>query len=324
MQPGQSSAARLNVDEESPRVARCGGPDRRLPLNFNLVVAIFLAIGSAFANALNVTTQHVASTAAPIKKGAWRLALYLLQNPLWLFGIGALVGAFVLQAVALDHGKLSVVQSLLVTSVVFTLVIGRVWLHRRVGAAAWVSALVISTALAVFLIAAEPTGGHPETTAPAWLPALLTCSAVVAVSTFAAGRGSPLRHAALYAISSGIVWAVFATFLKSVADTFSSSGLVTVATNGEVYGLVVAGIVGTVLTQAALHRGPLAVSESLMVIINPLVSILLSVWIFGEHIEGSGARIATAVLAFVAVALGVVFLGLTAPSFEAAPAKQPV
>ncbi|MBO0728146.1 MAG: DMT family transporter [Acidimicrobiaceae bacterium] len=288
------------------------------------MVAIFLAIGSAFANALNVATQHVASTAAPARETGWRLALYLFRNPLWLFGVGAMVVAFVLQAVALDHGRLSVVQSILVTSVVFTLVIGRVWLQRRVGAAAWVSALVISTGLAVFLIAAEPTGGHPEATAPAWLPALLTCSIVVAVATFAAGRGSPLRHAALYATSSGIVWALFATFLKSVTDMFSSSGVVTVLTHGAVYGIVVAGILGTVLTQAALHRGPLAVSQPLMVIINPLVSILLSMWLFGEHIEGSGARIATAVLAFVAVALGVVFLALTAPSLEAAPTERPI
>lgn len=235
-----------------------------------------------------------------------------------------MVGAFVLQAVALDHGRLSVVQSILVTSVVFTLVIGRVWLHRRVGAPAWASAAVISTGLAVFLLAAEPTGGHAEATAPAWPPALLTCSAVVVVSTVAAGRGSPLRRTTLYAISAGIVWAMFATFLKSVADTYSSSGLVAVVSHGALYGIIVAGIVGIVLTQAALHRGPLAVSQPLMVIVNPLVSIVLSIWIFGEHIEGSGGRIATAVLAFVALALGVVFLALTAPSLEAAPAEGPV
>jgi hypothetical protein len=55
------------------------------------VVAIFLAIGSAFANALNVITQHVASTAAPAKEKGWRLGLYLLRNPLWLFGVGVAI-----------------------------------------------------------------------------------------------------------------------------------------------------------------------------------------------------------------------------------------
>ncbi|MBO0691258.1 MAG: DMT family transporter [Acidimicrobiaceae bacterium] len=288
------------------------------------VLAICLAMASAFANALNVVTQHVASTAAPAEGNGWRLALFLLRNPLWLFGVGAMVGAFVLQAVALDLGRLSVVQSILVSSLVFTLVIARVWLRRQVSAAAWVAAVVTSTGLAVFLIAAEPTGGHLDATAPAWLPALLTCGGAAAVLTFAAGRGSPVRRAALYAASAGVVWAIFASFLKSVADTLTSTGVVAVLSHGAVYGIIITGIVGMVLTQAALHHGPLAVSQPLMVIINPLVSISLSMWLFGEHIQGSEGRIVMGVLAFVAMALGVVFLTLTAPPLEAATAKRSV
>lgn len=286
------------------------------------MVAILFALGSAFANALNVTTQHVASTAAPATEKGWRLALYLFRNRLWLFGVGAMVGAFVLQAVALDNGRLSVVQSILVTSLVFTLVIGRVWLHWRVVPAAWISASVTATGLAVFLIASEPTGGHPQATSGAWLPALLAGGGAVAVLTFAAGRGSPLRRACLYAIAAGVVWAMFAAFLKSVADLVDSSGVAAVFSHGPVYGIIVAGIVGMVLTQAALHHGPVAVSQPLMVIVNPLASIVLSVWVFGEQIEGSGARIATAVLAFAAMALGVVFLTLTAPRLEAGNAQR--
>ncbi|MBO0728369.1 MAG: DMT family transporter [Acidimicrobiaceae bacterium] len=286
------------------------------------MLAIFLALGSAFANALNVATQHVASTAAPAEGKGWRLALFLFRNPLWLFGVAAMVGAFALQAVALDLGRLSVVQSILVTSLVFTLVIARVWLRRQVSVAAWVSASVTSAGLAVFLIAAEPTGGHAQATSPAWLPALLASGGVAAVLTFAAGRGSPVRRAALYATSVGVVWAIFASFLKSVADTLASSGVPAVLSHGAVYGIIITGIVGVVLTQAALHHGPLAVSQPLMVIVNPLVSILLSIWLFGEHIEGGETRIVIAVLAFVAMALGVVFLTLTAPPLEATTADE--
>ena len=66
----------------------------------------------------------------PSKDKGWRLALYLVRNPLWLFGVGAIVGSFVFQAVALYEGKISVVQSILVTELVFSLVIGVVWLRR--------------------------------------------------------------------------------------------------------------------------------------------------------------------------------------------------
>jgi drug/metabolite transporter (DMT)-like permease len=287
------------------------------------MVSALLAFGSAFANALNLVTQHVASTAAPPSARGWRLAFYLVRNPLWLFGVSAMVGAFVLQALALYNGRLSVVQSILVTELVFTLVIGRLWLRRPVAAAAWVSASVTSAGLAVFLVAAEPQGGHPQATAAAWLPALLVFGGASAVLTVLAIGGSPVRRAALYGAASGIVWAVFATLVKSVADLLGAHGVLAVLERGAVYGLVAAAIVGTVLTQAALHYGPLTVSQPLMVIVDPLVSIVLGVWLFGEHFEGSRWTTAIGAVGFAAMALGVVFLARTAPSLEAAPAAAP-
>ena len=161
------------------------------------MLSILFAFASAFTSALNVVTQHVASTAAPAKDKGWRLALYLVRNPLWLFGVGAIMGSFVFQAFALYEGRISVVQSILVTELVFSLVIGRGWLRRHVAPAAWVSASVTSVGLAVFLVMSEPKGGHPQATAQAWLPALLTCGGVAAVLVLLAGRGSPMRRGAL-------------------------------------------------------------------------------------------------------------------------------
>ncbi len=81
------------------------------------------------------------------------------------------------------------------------------------------------------------------------------------------------------------------------------------------------GIIGTVLTQAALHVGPLGVSQPLMVIVNPVVSIGLSVWLYGEHFTG-GARKSPPGMGFALMVVGVVFLARTAPSFAAAPAED--
>jgi drug/metabolite transporter (DMT)-like permease len=283
------------------------------------VVSGLFALGSACANSLNVVTQHVASTAAPARVKGRRLALYLIRNPLWLFGVAAMVGAFALQALALYNGRLSVVQSILVTELVFTLVIGRLWLRRAVAAAAWVSASVTSAGLALFLFMSQPEGGHPQATPGAWLPALLTFGVVSAALTVSAARGSPTRRAALYATASGIVWALFATFVKAVTDVLGASGVLAVLERGAVYGLVVTGIVGTVLTQAALHYGPLSVSQPLMVIVNPLVSIALGVWLFGEHFDGGAVQIVFGAVGFGAMAIGVVCLARTAPSLATQP-----
>ncbi|HZC69945.1 MAG TPA: DMT family transporter [Jatrophihabitans sp.] len=285
-------------------------------------MSVLFAFAAAFASALNLVTQHVASTAATARDKGWRLALYLIRNPLWLFGVVAMIGSFVFQALALYNGRLSVVQSILVTELVFSLVIGSFWLHRHVRSAAWTAASVTAAGLAVFLVMAEPRGGHPDATAQAWLPALLSCGAAAAGCAVVAGRGSPVRRAALYATAAGIVWALLATFLKSATEALATSG-VRALVHGAVYGVVVAGIAGTLLTQAALHYGPLAVSQPLMVIVNPFVSVILGVWLYGEHFVGGPLQIALGGLGFAAMVVGVVCLARTAPSFAATPAAAP-
>ena len=97
------------------------------------------------------------------------------------------------------------------------------------------------------------------------------------------------------------------------------NGVLAIVTHGAVYGLVITGIVGTVLTQAALHYGPLAVSQPLMVIVNPFVSIILGIWLYGEHFDGGALEVGRGALGFTAMVLGVVFLAKTAPSLEATP-----
>ena len=177
------------------------------------MVSILFAFAAAFISAyLTSSPSTSASTAAPVKDKGWRLALYLVRNPLWLFGVGAMVGSFVFQALALYKGRMSVVQSILVTELVFSLVIGSVWLRRDVAPAAWASASVTSVGLAVFLVMSEPSGGHPEATGRR---GCRPCSR--AASPFwsvLAGRGSPVRRAALYA-TAGDRGAALATFVKS-------------------------------------------------------------------------------------------------------------
>ena len=285
------------------------------------MLSVLFAFASAFTSALNVVTQHVASTAAPARDRGFRLALYLVRSPLWLFGVAAIGASFLLQAFALYEGRISVVQSVLVTELVFSLVIGRVWLRRAVSSAAWVSASVTSAGLAVFLVMSEPKGGHPQVTAQAWLPALLTCGGVVGAMAVLARRGSPVKRGALYASASGVTAAVMATLLKSASDALGHSGLVATLEQGALYGMIVAVIAQVVLTQAALHYGPLAVSQPLMVIVNPFVSIILGIWLYGEHFQGGAWKVAVGAVGFVTMLAGVVFLARTAPSLAAVPAE---
>jgi drug/metabolite transporter (DMT)-like permease len=285
-----------------------------------MTLTVVFALAAAFANAVNVFTQHWASAQAPKRAKGWKLVPYLFRQPLWLFGWIAAVGGFAFQAVALNFGELSVVQPLLVTELVFVLVLRRVWIRQDVAGAAWTAVLVVCVALAVFLTVAEPTGGRAAPETAAWLSVLVTFGAAIALLTALGMRGSPVRRTSLYAVAAALAWALMATFIKTATDTFGTSGLVGLLTRWPVYALAAAAVTGTLLEQAALHVGPLSVSQPLLVIINPLASIALSVWLFGERFTDSPAKIAIAGLAFTVMAAGVVALSRTAPQ-DLGPAR---
>jgi len=288
-------------------------------------MTVVFALLAALGNAVNVITQHVASTSDPEGSKGWRLVVYLFKNPLWLFGWVALIGAFVFQALALHTGQLSVVQTLLITELVFGLVLRRVWIRQDIGAAAWASAALTAVAVAVFLTVAEPRGGHLTPTSGAWLSSILGCGLAVGAAALLSLRGSPARRAALLAIASGIVWALEATFIKSMTDTLASDGIVGSLERWPIYGVAVGGIVGTLLTQAAIHVGPLRASQPFLVIVDPVVSIFLSVHLFDEYFTGGVGDLAIGSTAFVLMCAGVVLLTRTVPEDVQRPraAAQP-
>jgi drug/metabolite transporter (DMT)-like permease len=288
-----------------------------------VTLAVVFALAAALASAVNLMTQHKASVTAPKREKGWRLALYLARQPLWLLGVAAAVGTYVFQALALHNGPMSVVQPVLITELIFVLVLRRVWIRQDVAPAAWASVGVVCVSLAVFLAAAEPSGGHPAPAAAEWLSAGLVFGGVIAVLAAAGRRGSPAHRAAVLAGAAALTWALEATFLKTATQALATSGIGGMLTGWAVYALVAATVTGTLLQQVALHVGPLSVSQPVLVIIDPFASIILSVWLFEEHFTDSPARITIAAVAFAVMATGVTVLTRTAPR-DLAPATPAV
>jgi hypothetical protein len=276
-------------------------------------MSLLFALLAALSNAANVITQHVASTSDPDESKGWRFVWYLVSNPLWLFGGAALIGAFVFQAIALHNGSLSVVQTLLMTDLVFSLVLRRLWIRQSVSLQAWTAAVVTCAAVSVFIVTAEPRGGHADANSAAWSATIIACAVTALVLALLGSRGSPSRRAVLLAISSSVVWALEATFIKTMTDTLTADGFGRAFLHWPVYAVAVGGVIGTLLTQAALHVGPLRVSQPFLVIVDPLVSILLSVYLFGEYFTSSIGDLILAAASFMILCVGVVWLTHSAP-----------
>ena len=173
----------------------------------------------------------------------------------------ALAGAFVFQALALHDGLISIVQPLLATELVFMLALRRFWIHQSIRPITWGAAVLACVSLTVFIIAGQPGGGHSTPTGHHWFSAAVACCAGAGVLAILARWGSPSMRAALYASAAAVMWALVATFIKATTDTLTEFGVGGMFTHWPVYALTAGSVAALFLQQAALHVGPLRVSQ---------------------------------------------------------------
>jgi drug/metabolite transporter (DMT)-like permease len=277
-------------------------------------VTIIYALLAGLCNALNVTAQHLGSISSAKKAKGWRFVVSLLANPLWLAGWGALAGGFVFQALALHAGQMSVVQPLLVTELVFVLALRRVWLRQSIRGVTWWAAVLTCVALGVFLATSEPQGGTHYPDSHAWATGAWGTVGAASVLALLGMRGSTTRRTVLVASATAMMWALVATLVKTMTDTWSEFGVGGMFLHWPVYALAAGGLGAEVLQQMTLRMGPLSVSQPLLVIINPMVSIALSVWIFEEYFTPDALRLAVGSLAFAIMCAAAAVLTRTAPT----------
>jgi drug/metabolite transporter (DMT)-like permease len=279
-----------------------------------MAAAIVFAVLSALTNACSAVLQRLAvvdrtSRAQP----AWRTAIDLVRQPVWLLGALFLVGTFAFQALALYFGPLSVVQPVLVLELIFTLGLRVFVLHDGIAARTWSAALMICAGLAAFLIVASPTEGTHVPDARQWIQAVSTRGLIVVVLLLLSRYGSPARRAALFGAATAVVWSVDAAFVKQTVDVLAHAGPLGLLTAWPFYAMIATGVLGTALLQGAYAVGPLAASQATLLIVDPLVSIALGIELFHEQLSTGPGYLAGAAASLAVLAAGVVMLSIWAP-----------
>src|SRR5690348_17126387 len=94
--------------------------------------------------------------------------LKLVTRYWWLAGTAVLLVGYMFQAVALDNGRLSVIQPLLVTTIVFALPLGYLITAQHVGRREIGGAVVVVAGLAVFALVGDPAGGRANAPNGQW------------------------------------------------------------------------------------------------------------------------------------------------------------
>src|SRR5260221_12274394 len=125
-----------------------------------------LALAASLVNALTSVLQRLGVQNAPAD-ATLRLSLlkYALRRGVWLLGFALMIVSFVLQAIALHVGRLSQVQPILTTALVFLAAILAIWFRFAIGWREWIGAVAVAPGLSGFPYFSQP--GNREALPPA-------------------------------------------------------------------------------------------------------------------------------------------------------------
>lgn len=274
--------------------------------------AILFALAASLCTATSSVCQRLGARtneSQAAKLDVW-LVFRLARHPIWLTGIASMILGFVFQLAALHYGPLALVQPILALELLFVFGYMAILGNRMVKQRDWLAAAAMCAGLAVFLFAAQPSGGRQHAAGYLWLLAGLATLGVVVVAlalAFGLGRrpsASGSQRAAILGAATGVSWGFVAAVIKEFSSHLSG-GPSAIFSNWSVYVLVGAGAASLLLASHALAAGPLAASQPGFTILDPLSASLLGLFLFGEHFQTATADLALEALALALLVTGV-------------------
>ncbi len=267
-----------------------------------------LAVLAALSNALTSVFQRMGVEDAPAES-AMRLSLltHAIRRGVWLLGFAFMICAFLLQAFALHIGRLSVVQPILTMELLFLVFILGTYFRFSISVREWVGAGAIAFGLSGFLVFADPGGGNETPTNLGWIVVGGASLFLISATVVATRWGPRWWKAAMFGTAAAVSYAFTAALIKVVSD-YAANDWVTLVKHWQTYGVIVFGLLGLFLTQNAFHAGPLAASQSTLVLVDPLASISIGIALFGDSLRTSGPYGPLEALSLLVMFLGAVFL----------------
>ncbi len=267
-----------------------------------------LSLGCAALLALAAVLQHRAAGQVPTHK-SMRPALlgHLLRRPMWVLGVLCDVAAYVLQFLALRRGSVLLVQSVLVTGLLFAIPLGAAYSHRRPSRSDWVGTVGVVVGLVVFLSTADPSEGlhHPDGVGYVLLVGLTV--AVVGGLLLLAPRHPGKRRAMHLGAACGVTFGFNAALTKASGEILERDGL-GLLMSWQVWMLAASAAFGFLLVQSAFQAGPLESSLPVLTISDPLASAAVGLIFLRETISTGPVAVTLEILGFSVMVAGVFLL----------------
>jgi membrane-associated PAP2 superfamily phosphatase len=270
------------------------------------MLAILLAWAAAAVYASGTSLQHRAASRVPhADVTAIGLLARLLRRPSWLLGIALSGIGFVLHVAALHRGSLTLVQPVVVSTVVFAVFV-RAGLDRRLPPrkeVAW--AICTWAGLFLFIGVLETrAAGHAANDRAAGLFSISGLAISVLAILWAKRTGNTARRGLLLGVAAGVLFGLTAGLLK-VATTHAAFGPTSILGHWSLWAMPVAGIGALSLTQRAYQAARLSVTMPILNIADVLVAIGFGSSVFGERLFSSPARMVAELAGLIVMGIGV-------------------
>lgn len=240
------------------------------------------------------------------------LLLQLLRRPLWLFGLIAYIAAYGLQVWAVSLGPVVVIQPLIAAQLVFSLVLGTLFMGHRAGLWEWLGAAAVTLGLAGFLVGTDPSAGNPDATTQGWLIASAATLLLVVLALVTGSRTHGAAKSALYGTAAGLCWGFMIVLMKVLTHRMGESEgwnvVSAMLSQPFVYGLVATAIGGFVLLQKAFQAGSLTHALVSYTLIEIVLAVVLGVVLFGEKPHSDIASLVITAGSSVLIVAGIVSL----------------
>ncbi len=250
--------------------------------------------------------------------------LILLTQWVWLLGLAIDVVGIALQAAALDRGRVSIIQPLLVTTVIWALPLGYYLTHQAVGRREIGGAAIIVLGLMGYATFGDPASGVDDAPFADWALALVVISLACVALLLYANRGSLSARAATLGAIAGMLYGLSATLMKPVTESIHADGLADVIAGWEFWVWAAAGIVGFLFQQLSLATGRLVPSVSAVSVVNPVISVMLGAMVLQETLDRDPEWHRVAAVASLGIALlGAVVVSSSQGGEDAKSATEP-
>ena len=267
-------------------------------------LAAILALLAAVCFALAATLwQKAALTMSGVSVRHPRSLVVLLTRWVWLLGLAAQIVGVALQAAALDRGRVSIIQPLLVTTVIWALPLGYFLTHQTVGRREMLGAAIIVVGLGLFASFGDPASGVDNAPGADWVSSIVVIVAACVALLLFANRGSLSMRAALLGTIAGMLYGLSATLMKPVVENLHTEGLGSVMAGWQFWVWAAAGIIGFLFQQLSLSTGRLVPSVATVSVANPVVSVLLGALVLQETLDRNPPWHAVVAVAALCVAL---------------------